>query len=110
MGAWIRNNFINISDETRKGVLVGGFSYKDIEPGARPGPAPLDRRHAPHRCAAGGRRRRTPRRYDARQRRLYREFFFFMSLSHFVSYNELLWLLWNVLSEKSILSFSSTIS
>ena len=30
MGAWIRNNFINISDETRKGVLVGGFSYKDI--------------------------------------------------------------------------------
>ena len=41
-------------------------------PGARPGPAPLDRRHAPHRCAAGGRRRRTPRRYDARQRRLYR--------------------------------------
>ena len=31
MGAWIRNNFINISDETRKGVLVGGFSYKDID-------------------------------------------------------------------------------
>ena len=30
MGAWIRNNFINISDETRKGVLVGGFSYKDM--------------------------------------------------------------------------------
>jgi len=31
MGAWIRNNFINISDETRKGVLVGGFSYKDMK-------------------------------------------------------------------------------
>ena len=31
MGAWIRNNFINISDETWKGVLVGGFSYKDID-------------------------------------------------------------------------------
>ena len=35
-------------------------------------PRPSTRRHAPHRCAAGGRRRRAPGRGDARQRRLYR--------------------------------------